>query len=64
MRRCADAGRPVNGMSVAELKKFHPAFGPDVAVILSAEASIERRASPGGTGVTQVAKRLKGSKHG
>ncbi|MBI4566392.1 MAG: argininosuccinate lyase [Planctomycetes bacterium] len=63
MRHCSESGRAVTDMTPEELRAFHPKFGSEVRSILSAEASVARRASPGGTGISQVRRRLKGGNH-
>ncbi len=58
VKHCVERGSELTDLAVSELRRFHPAFGPDVAGILSARASVRRRNSPGGTGVAQVRKAL------
>ena len=67
MRHGADTGRALTDFDLAELKKFHRAFGKDALGLLNPAASVARRNSPGGTGVAEVRKRLaalKGEKRG
>jgi len=67
MRHCADTGVALTDVPLDEMKKFHPAIGPDARKYLSAAASVTYRVSPGGTGVAEVRRRiasLKGAKRG
>ena len=66
MRHGADTGRPLTEVDLAELRKFHRAFGSDALGLLNSASSVARRNSPGGTGVAEVRKRLaalRGEKH-
>jgi argininosuccinate lyase len=49
LRRAEQDGKSIRDLPVARLKEFSPAFGPDFAAALTLEASLERRAVPGGT---------------
>jgi argininosuccinate lyase len=53
--RAADQdGKSIRELPVARLKEFSPAFGPDFAAALTLEASLARRAVPGGTAPSAV----------
>ena len=62
VRHCVESNRSLAELSGPELRAFHPAFDPGVRRILTVDASVARRSSPGGTGVGQVRKRLAGRK--
>ena len=47
VRFAAGKSKTVADLTPGELAEFHTAFGTDVADILSARASVDRRASPG-----------------
>lgn len=64
MRHGADTGRPLTECDLAELRKFHRAFGADALGLLNAASSVARRNSPGGTGVSEVRRRLAALKGG
>ncbi|MBX3027624.1 argininosuccinate lyase [bacterium] len=52
-------GRQLEELSVAELRRFSPAFGRDVKRWLSLDAAVKRRRAPGGTSPANVERRLK-----
>jgi argininosuccinate lyase len=67
MRHSAETGRPLTEFDDAELRTYHKAFGSDAIGLLNAAASVARRNSPGGTGISEVRRRLaslKGGKRG
>ena len=64
MRHSAETGRPLTDFDAAGLKKFHRAFGSDSIGLLNAAASVAHRNSPGGTGVSEVRRRLAALKGG
>jgi len=66
MRHGADTGRPLTEYDLAELRKFHRAFGADALGLLNPASSVAHRNSPGGTGTAEVRRRLaalKGENH-
>jgi argininosuccinate lyase len=67
VRHGVDTGRSLADFDLPELKKFHKSFGADALGVLNPAASVARRNSPGGTGVSEVRRRiasLKGAKRG
>jgi argininosuccinate lyase len=58
MRHGADTGRALTDFDLAELKRFHRTFGADALGLMNPAASVARRNSPGGTGVSEVRRRL------
>ncbi len=58
----AERGADLSELGVKDLKKFHAAFEKDVLDLLSPQASVRHRTSPGGTGTEEVHKRLAGLK--
>lgn len=52
------AGRPLEDLSLAELRAFSPAFGRDVRRWLNLDAAVQRRKAPGGTAPANVERRL------
>lgn len=58
VRFAEERGLTLAQLPAGEFRKFHPRFGPDAAEALDPRASVVRRASPGGTGVSEVRKRL------
>jgi argininosuccinate lyase len=56
---CAKQGKRIEGLSLAELKRFSPKIDKDVYRYLSAEAVVGRRRALGGTARQNVARRLK-----
>jgi argininosuccinate lyase len=52
------AGRQLEDFSLAELRRFSPAFGRDVRRWLSHEAAVKRRRAVGGTAPANVRRRL------
>jgi argininosuccinate lyase len=56
---CAQQGRRIEGLSLAELKRFSPKIDKNVYRYLSAEAVVGRRRAFGGTARQNVARRLK-----
>jgi argininosuccinate lyase len=59
IRAAAAAQRPLEDLTVAELKNFSAAFDRDVHEWLSLEAAIRRRRAPGGTATANVRRRLR-----
>jgi argininosuccinate lyase len=53
------SGRMLEDLSLAELRRFSPAFGRDVRRWLSHDAAVRRRRSVGGTAPANVERRLK-----
>jgi argininosuccinate lyase len=64
MRHGADTGRSLPEYDLAELRTFHRLFGADALGLLNAASSVARRNSPGGTGVSEVRKRIASLKGG
>jgi argininosuccinate lyase len=59
VRFCIERGKDLPELSLAELREFSPAFGPDVLTILTAEASVRRKRGPGSTAPAEVRKALR-----
>ena len=53
------ASRRLEDFSVAELRRFSPAFGPDVRRWLTHDAAVKRRRATGGTAPANVERRLR-----
>lgn len=51
---CAASGQALGSVSLDQLRKHHPAFGPDALEALRVERSIAARDVPGGTAPVQV----------
>ena len=49
LRAAEREGKSIREMPVEELKEFSPAFGRDVSAVLTVEAALARKSSPGGT---------------
>ena len=56
-------GRKLEDFSLAELRRFSPAFAPDVRRWLTLEAAVSRRRAPGGTAPANVRKQLAAIKY-
>lgn len=56
---CAQQGKRIEGLSLAELQRFSPKIDKNVYRYLSAEAVVGRRRALGGTARQNVARRLK-----
>ena len=54
VRSCMEREITLASMGLEELKRFDDAFGEDVYQVLDPRASVERRASPGGTATVRV----------
>jgi argininosuccinate lyase len=62
VRHCLAQQVPLEQLTVAELRRFSPHFGPDVRSWVSADASVRRRRSVGGTAPVNVRRQLR--RHG
>ncbi|MCX7601806.1 MAG: argininosuccinate lyase, partial [Meiothermus sp.] len=49
VRHCAESGRELRDLSLAELQGFHPLFGEEALALTRLETAIHRRRSYGGT---------------
>jgi len=58
MRHCAERNTSPAAMPLAQLRRFAPQFGPEIFRILTPEASVRRKRSPGSTNPAQVARRV------
>jgi argininosuccinate lyase len=54
----ARAGRPLVKLALAEWRRFHPRFGPDVVRCFDPERSLSRREITGAPGPRQVARQI------
>jgi argininosuccinate lyase len=54
----ARAGRPLATLALAEWRRFHPSFGPDVVRCFDPERSLSRREITGAPGPRQVARQI------
>ena len=59
VREAAEAGRTLEDLSIAELRRHSNAFGADAIAILRAENSVARRTIEGGPAPSTVKRRLK-----
>jgi argininosuccinate lyase len=59
VRLAASEGRPLEALTLTELRRFSPAFAPDVRRWLRHDAAVRRRRARGGTAPANVARRLK-----
>jgi argininosuccinate lyase len=59
VRETAEAGRTLEDLSIAELRRHSNAFGADAIAILRAENSVARRTIEGGPAPSTVKRRLK-----
>ncbi|HUI28288.1 MAG TPA: argininosuccinate lyase [Candidatus Kryptonia bacterium] len=58
VRQSLASGRPLDQLTVAELRRFSPKFGADVRRWLTLEAAVGRRRAPGGTAPRNVRREL------
>lgn len=58
VRETAAAGKSMEQLELADLKRYSPKFGADAAAMLRAESSVARRTLPGGPAPKTVRKRL------
>ncbi|MCX5833466.1 MAG: argininosuccinate lyase [Deltaproteobacteria bacterium] len=56
---CLKKGRNFSDLSLAEFRKFHPAFEKDIFRVITVESSVSARQGPGGTSKKQVVKRIR-----
>lgn len=49
LRAAEREGKSIREMPMEKLKEFSPAFGRDISAVLTVEAALARKASPGGT---------------
>jgi argininosuccinate lyase len=49
LRAAEQAGKSIRDMPISELKKFSPAFGPELSTVLTLESALARRSVAGGT---------------
>ncbi len=56
---CLKKGRNFSDLSLAEFRKFHPAFEKDIFRVITVESSVSARQGLGGTSKKQVAKRIR-----
>jgi argininosuccinate lyase len=54
LRAAEQAGKSIREMPIAELKKFSPAFGPELSTVLTLESALARRSVAGGTAPAAV----------
>jgi argininosuccinate lyase len=59
VRHCLTAGRRLEELTLAELRRFSPRFGADVKKWLSAAAAVRRRRAIGGTSPDNVRRQLR-----
>jgi len=59
VRETAEAGKTLEDLSAAELRRYSSAFGADAIAILRAENSVARRTIEGGPAPSAVKRRLK-----
>ncbi|MFQ5458897.1 MAG: argininosuccinate lyase, partial [Myxococcota bacterium] len=55
VRYCLDEDRRLDALSLKELRRFSPKFGPEVTGRLSSKDSVSRRRARGGTARATVA---------
>ncbi|MDW8425794.1 MAG: argininosuccinate lyase [Meiothermus sp.] len=58
VRHCAESGRELRDLSLAELQGFHPLFGEEALALTRLETAIHRRRSYGGTAPEAVREAL------
>ncbi len=58
VRSCVERGVPLRSLGLEELKSYDEAFDEDVFLVLDPRASIERRATRGGTATSRVMEAL------
>ncbi len=58
VRSCVERGVPLRSLGLEELKSYDEAFDEDVYLVLDPRASIERRATRGGTATSRVMEAL------
>jgi len=59
VQHCLKAGRRIEELTLAELRRFSPKIQKDIYRFLSAESVVGRRRAPGGTARANVVRRLK-----
>jgi argininosuccinate lyase len=57
-RHAKGAGRSLAALTAEEWRRFHPAFGRDIASVFDARRSLRRREIPGAPGPRQVAREI------
>jgi len=62
VRSCVERGVPLRSLGLEELKSYDEAFDEDVYLVLDPRASIERRATRGGTATSRVMEALEEAK--
>jgi argininosuccinate lyase len=55
---CAPAGRPLTALTLDELRRYDPHFGPDALAAVDVAAAVAARDVPGGTAPSRVARAL------
>ncbi|MBI3973978.1 MAG: argininosuccinate lyase [Chloroflexi bacterium] len=58
VQHCAATNRPLDALTVDELRQFHPALGPEALAAAPVERSVAARNVPGGTAPAQVRQAL------
>jgi argininosuccinate lyase len=58
VRETADAGKTLEDLTAADLRRHSPSFAADSVAILSAEKSLARRSIEGGPAPSAVKRRL------
>jgi len=56
---CLKKGKSFSDLSLAEFRKFHPAFEKGIFRVITVESSVSARQGPGGTSKKQVVKRIR-----
>ncbi len=62
VRDCLETKERLEDLPVARLRRYSPAFGPDVAKFISLDACVERRRSEGGTSSRLVGEAIRRAK--
>jgi argininosuccinate lyase len=63
LRAAEREGKTIREMPIERLKEFSPAFGRDLSTVLTVEAALARRSSPGGTAPGAVRSALENFEH-
>ncbi len=58
IKGCADQGRKIEDLTLAQLKGYSPSFGADVKALLDPKVSVNNKKSPGSTNPTLVRREI------
>jgi argininosuccinate lyase len=62
VRHCVERGKDLPALTLAELRDFSPAFGPEALRVLTAAASVRHKRGPGSTAPAEVRRALRAAR--